>query len=48
MIPVFTYQPEPASVVMGRGLVRLGLLLCVLAIMVAATAIGYRRFRVVA
>ncbi len=47
-IPVFTYEPEPASAVMGRGLACLGLLLCFLAILVAATAIGYGRFRVVA
>ncbi len=47
-IPVFTYEPEPTSAVMRRGLVCLGLLLCFLAIMVAATAIGYGRFRVVA
>ncbi len=47
-IPVFTYEPESISSVMGRGLVGLGLLLCFLAIMVAATAIGYGRFKVVA
>ena len=48
LIPVFTYEPEPTSAVVGRGLARLGLLLCVLAVMVAATAVGYGRFKAVA
>ena len=48
LIPSFTYEPEPTSAVVGRGLVSLGLLLCILAVMVAATAVGYRRFRAIA
>ncbi len=47
-IPAFSYEPGPTSAVVGRGLACLGLLLCILAVMVAATAIGYGRFRVVA
>ena len=47
-IPVFTYEPEPTSAVVGRGLASLGLLLCILAVMVAATVVGYGRFKAVA
>ncbi len=48
LIPVFKYEPESTSAVMGRGLLCLATAACFLAIMVAAAAIGYGRFKVVA